>query len=78
MSGGQEQTNEVLTFVRSRDALKGLEKNPGIRDQYATRDADIFSRFPGLLADNSFESLFKFYGKMVDTRLDTETSTEGT
>lgn len=75
MSGGQEQTNEVLTFVRSRDALKGLEKNPGIRDQYATRDADIFSRFPGLLADDSFESLFKYYGDMVDARYDSDAGT---
>lgn len=75
ISGGQEQTNEVLTFVRSRDALKGLEKAPGIRALYATRDADFFSRFPGPLADNSFESLFKYYGDMVDARFDSEGGT---
>lgn len=75
MSSGQEQTNEVLTFVRSRDALKGLEKIPGIRDQYSTRDADMFSRFPGLFADNSFESLFKYYSDMVDARYDSDAGT---
>lgn len=75
MSGGQEQTNEVLTFVRSRDALKGLEKNPGIRDQYASRGADILSRFPKPFTDSSFESLFKYYGDMVDARYDTEAGT---
>lgn len=75
MSGGQEQTNEVLTFVRSRDALKALEKQPGIRDKYATSDADIFSRFPKPLSDNSFESLFKYYGDMIDARFDTEAGT---
>lgn len=75
LSGGQEQTNEVLTFVRSRDALKGLEKNPGIRDQFSARDADILSRFPGLMADDSFESLFKYYGDMVDARYDSDAGT---
>lgn len=75
MSGGQEQTNEVLTFVRSRDALKGLEQNPGVREKYGSTDADYFSRFPGLLSDDSFESLFKYYGKMVDARFETEEGT---
>lgn len=75
MSGGQEQTNEVLTFVRSRDALKALEKQPGIRDKYATLDVDIFSRFPRPLSDNSFESLFKYYGDMVDARFDADAGT---
>ena len=75
MSGGQEQTNEVLTFVRSRDALKALEKNPGIRDKYSASEADYFSRFPGPLSDGSFESLFKYYGKMVDARFETEDGT---
>jgi len=75
MSGGQEQTNEVLTFVRSRDALKELEKKPRIRDQYSARGADIFSRFPKPFSDNGFESLYKYYGNMVDARFDTEEGT---
>jgi len=75
MSGGQEQTNEVLTFVRSRDALKGLEKNPGVRDKYGSPEADYLSRFPGPLSDDSFESLFKYYGKMLDARFETEEGT---
>lgn len=75
MSGGQEQTNEVLTFVRSRDALKALEKMPGIRDKYGAPEADYFSRFPGPLSDDSFESLFKYYGKMVDARFEVEEGT---
>ncbi|MCK0533333.1 capsule biosynthesis protein [Sphingobium sp. MAH-33] len=75
ISGGQEQTNEVLTFVRSRDALKALEKMPGIRDKYNAHEADYFSRFPGPLSDSSFESLFKYYGKMVDARFETEEGT---
>lgn len=75
MSGGQEQTSEVLTFMRSRDALKELEKNPGIRDQYSARGADILSRFPKPFSDSSFESLFKYFGNMVEARFDTEAGT---
>jgi capsular polysaccharide transport system permease protein len=75
LSGGQEQTNEVLTYVRSRDALKGLEKNVAVRDKFATPQADFLARFPQPFSDGSFESLFKYYGKMVDARLDTETGT---
>lgn len=75
LSGGQEQTNEVLAFVRSRDALQALEKDTGVRTKFASPHADPFSRFPRLFSDNSFESLFKYYGDMVDTRLDSETGT---
>jgi capsular polysaccharide transport system permease protein len=75
LSGGQEQTNEVLTYVRSRDALKALEKQPGIRDKYAAREADVLSSFPGLLSDSSFESLFKYYSRMVEARFETADET---
>ncbi len=75
LSGGQEQTNEILTFVRSRDALKALQKSVAIRDKFARPEADFLSRFPRPFSDGSFESLFKYYGKRVDARLDSETST---
>ena len=75
LSAGQEQTNEVLAFVHSRDALKALEQNPNIRAKFASPQADILSRFPKPLSDSSFESLFKYYGNMVDARLDTKTGT---
>ena len=75
LSGGQEQTNEVLAFVRSRDALRALEKNIDVRSKFASSHADFLSRFPRLFSDDSFESLFKYYGDRVDARLDTETGT---
>lgn len=73
LSGGQEQTNEVLTYVRSRDALKALENTINVQDRFANPNADFLSRFPSPLSDNSFESLFQYYGKMVDARMDGET-----
>lgn len=75
LSGGQEQTNEVLAYVHSRDALKTLETDTGVKTRFASPQADFFSRFPHPFTDNSFENLFQFYGKMVDARLDTQTNT---
>lgn len=75
LSGGQEQTNEILDYVRSRNALQELDNVAQIRSRFASPAADPVSRFPQPLIDNSFENLFKYYQKMVDARLDTETGT---
>lgn len=75
LSGGQEQTNEILDFVRSRDALAQLERSLNIRSRYGAPNGDILSRYPRLLDDNSFEDLYKYYTKTVSAKLDTETST---
>ncbi|WP_298199264.1 Wzz/FepE/Etk N-terminal domain-containing protein [Novosphingobium sp.] len=73
LSAGQEQTNEVLAFVRSRDALRRLERDPGVRARFASSEGDFLARYPQPFQQDSFESLFKYYGKMVDARLDTDT-----
>lgn len=73
LSGGQEQTNEVLGFVRSRDALRALERAPGVRDKFGADSVDPLSRFPRPFQQNSFEQLYRYYGKMVEARLDSET-----
>lgn len=73
LSGGQEQTNEVLAYVQSRDALKALEKNPGVRSRFTAPQGDILSRFPQPFRQDTFEGLFKYYGAMVESRLDSDT-----
>lgn len=75
LSSGQEQANEVLEFVRSRNALKALEKDGGIVARFSSPEADPISRFPHPFSDASFESLYKFYGKMIGASLDSETGT---
>jgi capsular polysaccharide transport system permease protein len=74
LSSGQEQANEVLEFVRSRDALRSLERNDNLRSRFAAK-GDPLSQFPGLFTGGSFEDLYKYYGKMLDARLDTESGT---
>ncbi|GFM31469.1 Wzz/FepE/Etk N-terminal domain-containing protein [Novosphingobium sp. PY1] len=73
LSGGQEQTNEVLDYVHSRNALLELEQNTHIRDRYSSPLADPISRFPRPFMSGTFEDMFKYYQNMVDARLDTET-----
>lgn len=73
LSGGQEQTSEILAYVRSRNALKALERNPDIRTKFGSPSADSLARFPMFFSKGTFEDLFKYYEKMVDARLDTET-----
>lgn len=75
LSGGQEQANEVLDFVRSRDALSSLQRDIDIRSRYATPEADFLSRFPGPFNGGSFEDLFKYYRDMVTAQPDNETGT---
>jgi capsular polysaccharide transport system permease protein len=75
-SGGQEQANEVLEYVRSRDALKALERTHGIQAAYSAPHGDILARFPmPIFGERTFENLYEYYRDMVDVRLDTETST---
>lgn len=73
LSGGQEQTNEVLGYVRSRDALRALDERVGIAGRYSDGAIDPISRFPGLFGDRTFEDLFRYYDDMVTARLDSET-----
>lgn len=73
LSGGQEQTSEILAFVRSRNALKALERKPDIRAKFGSTQADALARFPMFFSKGTFEDLFRYYEKMVDARLDTET-----
>lgn len=72
LSSGQEQTKEILQYVRSRNALKDLERQTDLRAKYARNGVDFLSRFPGLFHSATFERLYRFYGSMVGADLDTE------
>lgn len=73
-SAGYDQTNEVIDYVQSRDALRALEGQVNLRARYGNPDADWLSRYPGPFEDDSFESLFEYYQDMVNVRLDHDTN----
>jgi capsular polysaccharide transport system permease protein len=72
LSAGQEQTNEVLQYIRSRDALADLERRTNVRGKFAGHGADFLSGFPGLFRGSSFEDFYRYYGSMVGADLDRE------
>lgn len=72
LSSGQEQTKEVLEYVRSRSAVRELEAQTDVRARYSGRGADFLSRFPRPFGDSSFESFYRYYGSMVGADLDQE------
>jgi capsular polysaccharide transport system permease protein len=70
LSAGQEQTKEVVQYIRSRNALNDLQQQINLRSRYSTRGADFLSRFPKAFEDSSFENLYRYYGSMVGTSVD--------
>jgi capsular polysaccharide transport system permease protein len=73
LSTGQEQTNEILDYVRSRGALADLSRSVDVRGKFMSPAADLFSRYPAPFVSDRFENLFKYYGKMVSAELDHDT-----
>jgi len=72
LTSGQEQTKEVLQYVRSRNALKDLQDRMNVRAVYSERRADFLSRFPRLFSDDSFETFYHYYGSHVGADVDTD------
>ena len=64
----QDDSYTVQDFVLSRDALRALDEKLGLRAAY--KKGDLFSRFPGLDWDDSFENMHRYYQKMVGVQLD--------
>jgi len=74
LTSGQEQTNEVLDYIRSRTALQDLEQHYNVKRAFASSAADPISRYPGIGRDDRFENLYRYYSKKIDARLDTQTN----
>ncbi len=71
----QDDSYTVQDFIRSRDALRALDRDVKIGESYADRSIDVLSRFAGLAWwDRSFEALYKYYLDKVEIRVDTASS----
>jgi len=73
-SRAQDDSYTVQDYVMSRDALHVLNDQLALGKAYGGSGVDIFSRFSGLDTDNSFESLHRYYQKMVKVQTDTISS----
>ena len=74
ISRSHDDTYTVHGYVLSRDALQELEKQLKLREAYSSGDVDVFSRFPGLGWDRSFEAFFRHYTDHVTLVYDTVSS----
>lgn len=72
LSGGQEQTKEVVQYIQSRNALNDLQRQIDVRRKYANRGADFLSRFPAPFGDSSFEEFYRYYRSAVSASVDQE------
>ena len=72
LSAGQEQTKEIVGYIRSRSGLKDLQAQVNVRRNFSQRGADFLSRFPGPFQTDTFEDLFRYYQSMVGADIDQE------
>lgn len=70
--GGEQETKQIMDYIRSRDALADLQRQMDVRSLYENAGADFLSRFPRPFRERSFEGLFKYYQTMVSASPDTE------
>ena len=74
-SRSQDDTYSVHDFIRSRDALRELDAQRGVRTALSDRKIDFVNRFPGLVEwDPSFEGLYRQYLRHVSIDYDTVSS----
>lgn len=73
LTTGQEQTSQVLDYLRSRAALDDLKKRVDLHAAYANSDADFLSRFPKPWSRDRNENLYKYYRSMVEPNTDSDT-----
>jgi capsular polysaccharide transport system permease protein len=74
ISRSHDDTYTVHGYVLSRDALHRLEEKLKLREAFSSPKIDVFSRFPGLGWDRSFEAFFSHYTDHVVLTYDTASS----
>lgn len=73
-SSGLDQTNEVMDYIQSRDALRDLERQTNVRARFATKEVDWLSRYPLPFTEDRFENLYDYYRDMVNVNTDHDTN----
>ena len=68
-----DDSNAVLNYLVSRDAVAGLESALPLRKMYARAEADAPARFPRPFMSDSFERLYWYYNDRVVVYPDTDT-----
>lgn len=70
----QDDAYTVEDYILSRDAMNLLNKKLNIKSKFSDKSIDLFSRFDGIYPDDSFEAFYLYYRKMIDVKLDANSS----
>jgi capsular polysaccharide transport system permease protein len=73
LSAGQEQTNEIIGYLRSRGALSDMSSAIDVKSAFGISKADPLSGFPQPFHTANFENLYDYYMNMVKVNVDTNT-----
>jgi len=73
LSGGQEQAEQVIDYVRSRSALQTLSTKIPVKIIYARPGVDFLSKFPEPWDKDAFEDLYDYYRNKAQISRDSET-----
>lgn len=73
LSSGQEQTNEILDYIRSRNALQDIGRRIDLRAMYSRPGVDWFSRYAPLFDAWKFENFYQFFREKMEARIDPQT-----
>ena len=73
ISRSQDDSNAVLEYLATRDAVANLEAALPLRKMYGREEADWVARFPRPFFGDSFERLYWYYQDRVTTYIDPDT-----
>jgi BexC/CtrB/KpsE family polysaccharide export inner-membrane protein len=73
-SNANEELHATQEFIRSRDALVGLNRGNYFRDAYSSPVISVFDRFGTFDWSPSNEDLYTYFQKKIDVRYDATTS----
>jgi capsular polysaccharide transport system permease protein len=74
ISRSQDDSYSVHDYILSRDALRELDARLAVRKAFTSKQVDPINRFAGLSWDDSFEELYRYYGKHVALDYDSASS----
>jgi capsular polysaccharide transport system permease protein len=73
-SSSHEDSYTVQDFMKSRDAVEGINKQLPLREAFGAKNADFFSRFNSFGLNDSSEDLYKYYQNKIEINLDATSS----
>lgn len=68
-----DDASAIESFIKSRDAIRRLEKQFNLRELYGRSGIDPLSRFPRIWESDSFESLYAYLQSYISIKQDSST-----